>query len=57
MKIQDLKHYVTPHLKHDKPDIPVIHIGSNNVSYGNLDIDSSILAERRNALITVQKKW
>ena len=35
-KIQDLGHYLTPHLEHDKPDIAVIHIGSNNVSYNNL---------------------
>ena len=37
-KLQDLKH-LTPHLEHDKPDIAAIHIGSNNVSYNNLDID------------------
>ena len=43
-KIQDLKHYVTSHLEHGKPDIAVIHIGSNNVSYNNLDIDASVLA-------------
>ena len=29
-KIQDLK-YVTPHLEHEKPDIAVIYIGSNNM--------------------------
>ena len=63
-KIQDLKlkHYVTPHLEHEKPDIAVIHIGSNNMSYNNLDIDASILAENiiklgRHTLIMVQKKW
>ena len=44
-KIQDLEYYVTPHLEHDKPDIAVIHTGSNKVSYNNLDIDASILAE------------
>ena len=42
--IQDLEHYGSPHLEHDKPDIAVIHIGSSNVSYNNLDIDASILA-------------
>ena len=31
-----LKHYVTPHLEHGKPDIAVIRIGSKNVSYNNL---------------------
>ena len=41
--IQDLKH-VTPHLEHGKPDIAVMHIGSN-MSYNNLHIDTSMLAE------------
>lgn len=45
-RIQDLKHYVTLHLEHGKPDFAVIHIGSNNVPYYNLDIDASILAEK-----------
>ena len=45
IKMQDLKRYVTPHLKHGKPDIAIIHIGSNNVSYNNLDIDASMFAE------------
>ena len=44
-KIQDLKYYVTPHLEHVKPDIAAIHMESNNVSYDNLDIDASMLAE------------
>ena len=43
-QIQDLEHYLTPHLEHDKPDTTVIHIESKNVSYNNLDIDVSILA-------------
>ena len=43
VKIKDLKHYVTPYSEHNKPDIAVIHIGSNNVLYNNLDIDVSIL--------------
>ena len=41
-KIQGWKHYVAPHLEHGKPDIAVIHVGSNNVSYINLDIDASM---------------
>ena len=53
-KIQDLKHYVTSHLEHGKPDIAVIHTGSNNVSYNNLDIDASMLAEN---IIKIEKKW
>ena len=44
-KIQDLEHYVAQHLEYDKPDITIMHIGSNNVSYKNLDIEASVLAE------------
>ena len=44
-KIQDLEHYVTLHLEHEKPGFAVIHIGSNNVSCNNLDIDASVLVE------------
>ena len=44
-KIQYSEHYVTLHLEHDKPDNAVIHIGSNKVSYNNLDVVASILAE------------
>ena len=40
-KIQSQKH-VTPHLENGKPDIAVIHTGSNNVSYNNLDINASM---------------
>ena len=36
-KIQDLEHYIVPHLSEEKPDIAVIHIGSNNVTYNSLD--------------------
>ena len=36
-KIQDLEHYIIPHLSEEKPDIAVIHIGSNNVTYNSLD--------------------
>ena len=43
--IQDLENYVPPHLQHDKPDIAIIHIERNNVTYNNLDTDASILAE------------
>ena len=44
-KIQDLKYYITPYLEHGKPDIVVIHIGSNNMLYNNLDICASILTK------------
>ena len=40
-------------LEHGKPDIAAIHIGSNNVSYNNLDIDASMLAEN---IIKIGKK-
>lgn len=44
-KIQDLQHYIIPPLKEEKPDIAVIHIGSNNVTYNNLDNDPTVVAE------------
>ena len=52
-KDASLKHYVTPHLEHYKPDIAVIRMGSNNMSYNNLDIDTSILGEN---VIKIKKK-
>ena len=45
VKIKDLEHNVTAHLEHDRPDIAVMHIRINNVSYKYLDIVASILAE------------
>lgn len=30
-KIQDLEHYIIPHLQEKEAHIAVIHIGSNNV--------------------------
>ena len=51
-KIQDLKHYVTPQLEIEKPDVAVIHIRSNNMSYNNLD--ASILAEN---ILKIGKKY
>ena len=44
-KIRDLKLCITPYVEHDKPDILVIHIGSNNMLYNNLDMYGSILAK------------
>ena len=44
-KIRDLKLCITPYVEHDKPDILVIHIGSNNMLYYNLDMYGSILAK------------
>ena len=53
VKLQDLKHYAIPHLEHYKPDTAVILIGSNNISYNNLDINASMLAEN---IIKIGKK-
>ena len=44
-KVEDLEHYIIPNLEQNKPDVVVIHIGSNNVSYNKLNIDPSVLAE------------
>ena len=44
-KIENLEHHVTPQLSMTKPGFAFIHIESNNVSYKNLDIDASVLAE------------
>ena len=52
-KLQDLKHHAIPHLEHYKPDAAVILIGSNNISYNNLDINASMLAEN---IIKIGKK-
>ena len=43
-KIEDLEHYIIPNLQQQKPDIVVIYVGSNNVSYNNLDGDARLLA-------------
>ena len=45
VKIKDLEHNVTAYLEHDRPDIAVMYIRINNVSYKYLDIVASILAE------------
>ena len=36
-KVEELQHYVTPHLETQKPDISVIHVGGNNINYKNLE--------------------
>ena len=46
LKIKNLQHYVIPPLEEEKPDIAVIHIGSNNVTYNNLDNDSTVIAKQ-----------
>lgn len=44
-RIQDLEHYIVPHLSDEKPDIAVIHIGSNNVTYNSLENNATDVAE------------
>ena len=44
-KIKDLQHYVIPPLKEETPDVVIIHIGSNNVTYNNLDSDPIVIAK------------
>ena len=44
-KIDDL-HYAIPPLEQEKPDIAVIHVGSNNVTYDNLGDDPNVIAEK-----------
>ena len=36
-KVEELQHYVTPHLETQKPDISMIHVGDNNINYKNLE--------------------
>ena len=45
-KIDDLQHYAIPPLEQEKPDIAVIHVGSNNVTYDNLGDDPNVIAEK-----------
>ena len=52
-KVQDLQHYVIPPLEEEKPDVAVIHIGSNNASYNRLDVDPAVIAGN---IIEVGKK-
>ena len=44
-KIEELEHYITPHLEYEKPDIAVIHVGSNNISNKNLNMNPAVLAQ------------
>ena len=44
-QIEELEHYITPHLEYEKPDIVVIHVGSNNISYNNLNMNPAVLAQ------------
>ena len=52
-KIEDLEHYIIPNLKQQQPDIAVIHVGSNNVSYKILDTDARLFAEN---IVEIGKK-
>ena len=45
-KIQELEHYVVPHLNAQKSDVSVIHIGGNNINFkGIKDINVKRIAE------------
>lgn len=45
-KIEDMEHYIIPNLEQNKPDVVIIHVGSNNISYNKLNVDPSVLAEK-----------
>ena len=40
-----MKYYIIPPLEDQRPDIAVIHIGSNNINYHDLNIDPLKVAE------------
>ena len=44
-KIEELEHYITPHLEYEKPEIVVINVGSNNISYNNPNMNPAVLAQ------------
>ena len=45
-KVEELEHYVVPHLVNQKPDATIIHIGGNNVNYKDLaEVDVNKIAE------------
>ena len=45
-KIQELEHYVVPHLNAQKLDVSVIHIGGNNINFKGInDINVKRIAE------------
>ena len=53
-KVEELQHYVTPHLKAQKPNISIIHVGGNNVNLKNLeDINVDEISEN---IVNVGKK-
>ena len=53
-KVEELQHYVTPHLEAQKPDISIIHVGGNNVNLKNLeDINVDEISEN---IVNVGKK-
>ena len=53
-KVEELQHYVTPHLEAQKPDISIIHVGGNNVNLKNLeDINVNEISEN---IVNVGKK-
>ena len=54
-KIQELGHYVVPHLNAQKPDVSVIHIGGNHLNFkGKNDINVERIAED---MMNIGKKY
>ena len=53
-KVEELQHYVTPHLETQKPDISIIHVGGNNINYKNLeDVNVDKISE---SIVNIGKK-
>ena len=54
-KIQELGHYLVPHLNAQKPGVSVIHIGGNNVNFKGInDINVQSIAED---MMNIGKKY
>ena len=52
--IKRLDHFITPTLVEDRPDIVIIHIGSNDITYNTVDqIDVKDIANR---IVNIGKK-
>ena len=52
--IKHLDHFITPTLVEDRPDIVIIHIGSNDITYNTVDqIDVKDIANR---IVNIGKK-
>ena len=55
-KVEELEHYVIPHLQYQKPDATIMHIGGNNINYKDLDaIDVSSTENNVDFLVKIRK--